>query len=87
MSGPLRVRNLVSRPITQTKTPRKYIISKGLFGERGGTRTHGLLIKSQMLYRLSYALAFAGATIGTTVRAVNYSLKSFISAATFIHRM
>jgi hypothetical protein len=27
-------------------------------GERGGTRTHDPLIKSQMLYRLSYALAF-----------------------------
>ena len=27
-----------------------------LFGERGGTRTHDPLIKSQMLYRLSYAL-------------------------------
>jgi hypothetical protein len=25
-------------------------------GERGGTRTHDPLIKSQMLYRLSYAL-------------------------------
>jgi hypothetical protein len=27
-----------------------------LFGERDGTRTHDLLIKSQLLYRLSYAL-------------------------------
>lgn len=27
-----------------------------LLGERDGTRTHDLLIKSQMLYRLSYAL-------------------------------
>jgi hypothetical protein len=27
-----------------------------LLGERGGTRTHDPLIKSQMLYRLSYAL-------------------------------
>ena len=26
-------------------------------GERGGTRTHDPLIKSQMLYRLSYALS------------------------------
>jgi hypothetical protein len=28
-----------------------------LFGERDGTRTHDLLIKSQLLYHLSYALA------------------------------
>jgi hypothetical protein len=28
-----------------------------LFGERGGNRTHDPLIKSQMLYLLSYALA------------------------------
>jgi hypothetical protein len=27
------------------------------FGERGGNRTHDPLIKSQMLYLLSYALA------------------------------
>ena len=27
-------------------------------GERDGTRTHDLLIKSQLLYRLSYALLF-----------------------------
>jgi hypothetical protein len=34
------------------------ICSNSLFflGERGGTRTHDPLIKSQMLYRLSYAL-------------------------------
>ena len=29
-----------------------------LNGERAGTRTQGPLIKSQMLYRLSYTLAF-----------------------------
>jgi hypothetical protein len=28
-----------------------------VFGERGGNRTHDPLIKSQMLYLLSYALA------------------------------
>ncbi len=28
-----------------------------LFGERDGARTHDLLIKSQLLYHLSYALA------------------------------
>ena len=27
------------------------------FGERDGARTHDLLIKSQLLYQLSYALA------------------------------
>ena len=31
-------------------------------GERGGTRTHDHLIKSQVLYHLSYALAGAGFT-------------------------
>ena len=31
----------------------KYLI---LLGERAGTRTQDLLIKSQLLYRLSYAL-------------------------------
>ena len=30
--------------------------SLNLFGERAGTRTQDLLIKSQLLYRLSYAL-------------------------------
>ena len=30
-------------------------------GERGGTRTHDPLIKSQMLYRLSYALLLGAA--------------------------
>ena len=29
-----------------------------IYGERGGNRTHDPLIKSQMLYLLSYALAF-----------------------------
>ncbi len=31
-------------------------IFAAFIGERGGTRTHDLLIKSQLLYRLSYAL-------------------------------
>jgi hypothetical protein len=31
-----------------------------LNGERAGTRTQDLLIKSQLLYRLSYALAEQG---------------------------
>jgi hypothetical protein len=34
------------------KTP----VFAGVFGERAGTRTRDLLIKSQLLYRLSYAL-------------------------------
>ena len=29
---------------------------KGIFGERGGTRTHDPMIKSHVLYHLSYAL-------------------------------
>ncbi len=33
-----------------------------LFGERAGTRTQDLLIKSQLLYRLSYALVSIGLT-------------------------
>jgi hypothetical protein len=33
-------------------------------GERGGTRTHDHLIKSQVLYHLSYALARAWFTGG-----------------------
>jgi hypothetical protein len=32
------------------------------FGERAGIRTLDLLIKSQLLYRLSYALPWAGKT-------------------------
>jgi hypothetical protein len=31
-------------------------LADGLIGERAGTRTQDLLIKSQLLYRLSYAL-------------------------------
>ena len=30
----------------------------GFFGDLGGTRTHGPLIKSQLLYQLSYATIF-----------------------------
>jgi hypothetical protein len=36
---------------------RKLNLTRGLIGERGGNRTHDPLIKSQMLYLLSYALA------------------------------
>src|SRR5215211_5945846 len=39
-------------------------------GERAGTRTQDLLIKSQMLYRLSYALG-GGGEIGGSRRGVN----------------
>jgi hypothetical protein len=39
--------------VTIPKKFKKYLI---LLGERDGTRTHDLLIKSQLLYRLSYAL-------------------------------
>ena len=41
-----------------------------VFGERAGTRTQDLLIKSQMLYRLSYALG-GGGEIGGRRRGVN----------------
>ena len=30
----------------------------GFFGDLGGTRTHGPLIKSQLLYQLSYEVIF-----------------------------
>ena len=40
--------------VMDTKKPPK--TDGFLNGERGGTRTLGPLIKSQMLYRLSYAL-------------------------------
>jgi hypothetical protein len=39
--------------ILEIKTGRKWLI---LFGERGGTRTLDPMIKSHVLYRLSYAL-------------------------------
>jgi hypothetical protein len=32
------------------------VVTKGFIGERGGTRTHDPMIKSHVLYRLSYAL-------------------------------
>ncbi len=35
-----------------------------IVGERAGTRTQDLLIKSQMLYRLSYALPWPKAEAG-----------------------
>ena len=36
--------------------PKQTIEVFSVIGERDGTRTHDLLIKSQLLYRLSYAL-------------------------------
>ncbi len=49
-----------------------------VFGERDGIRTHDLLIKSQLLYRLSYALPRArnaaleiARNIGRVLRSVN----------------
>ena len=44
-------------PFSSTFYQIKSINTLILFGERGGTRTRDLLIKSQLLYRLSYALA------------------------------
>src|ERR1041385_4309331 len=43
---------------------------QGFCGERAGTRTQDLLIKSQLLYRLSYALAKAGC-VGAAVTGIN----------------
>jgi hypothetical protein len=46
-------------------------------GEPGGIRTHDLLIKSQMLYRLSYGLGFDPRTETTrTIRRVNREVNS-----------
>jgi hypothetical protein len=39
-----------------------------LFGERGGARTHDPVIKSHVLYRLSYALAPPGLVGGALLR-------------------
>ncbi len=36
-------------------------VCDGAYGERDGTRTHDHLIKSQVLYQLSYALVTQGA--------------------------
>ena len=44
-------------PFSSTFYQTKSINILILFGERAGTRTRDLLIKSQLLYRLSYALA------------------------------
>jgi hypothetical protein len=49
------------------------------FGERGGARTHDPVIKSHVLYRLSYALALPGLVGGAPVW-VN-SAKQLIHAA------
>ena len=40
-----------------TVSVRSSLYVDDLIGERGGNRTHDPLIKSQMLYLLSYALA------------------------------
>ena len=53
-----RVAHARFRPHPQnSEATRKLKLINGLFGERGGNRTHDPLIKSQMLYLLSYALA------------------------------
>lgn len=56
----------------------------GKFGERDGIRTHDLLIKSQLLYRLSYALPWArnaaleiARNIGRVPRPVNRKKTGF----------
>ncbi len=49
-------------------------------GERAGTRTQDLLIKSQLLYRLSYALALGKSvlTVGTLTRSTDLALRPVI---------
>src|SRR5712692_9482872 len=46
-----------------------------LLGEPGGTRTHDPLIKSQVLYRLSYGLR--AACVGAGLRTVNSGTGGF----------
>ena len=53
------------RPLTQ-RIPKK----EGKIGEPVGIRTRDLLIKSQLLYRLSYGL-LRGANIATAAKPVN----------------
>ena len=45
----------IAPQVPQTRT-RRFFKALVLYGERAGTRTQDPLIKSQMLYRLSYAL-------------------------------
>ena len=44
--------------LAQVKTEGGWYEPPGFIGERDGIRTHDLLIKSQMLYQLSYALLY-----------------------------
>ena len=57
-----------------------------MIGERGGTRTHDPLIKSQMLYRLSYALGsraplYSLDPLGSIESAAACSLRAALSLA------
>ncbi len=59
------LRPLVTWPHTSARNSRRAKVQNlsqliDLFGERAGARTRDPLIKSQMLYRLSYALACRG---------------------------
>jgi hypothetical protein len=58
---PDRLSDCVHRRVHERFSPQRYSREKCekfliLLGERAGTRTRDLLIKSQLLYRLSYAL-------------------------------
>ena len=59
-------------PLFIGRNPRKRLF---LLGEPGGTRTHDPLIKSQVLYRLSYGLRVA--CVGAGLRPVNSGTGGF----------
>jgi hypothetical protein len=64
--------------VTQWRNPpgvAGLLLSKVLvfIGERDGTRTHDLLIKSQLLYQLSYALSPWAGHEPTAHRAFSYT--------------
>ena len=72
------------KPYDYIKSLNKKIPSKteGIaIGERAGTRTQGPLIKSQMLYRLSYTLAF---TNEANIHKTHVPVKSFFEKNFFI---
>src|SRR5690606_17744627 len=53
---PDSARYLAIPPFRMEKGAERHRLGQGTNGERTGTRTQDLLIKSQLLYRLSYAL-------------------------------
>lgn len=67
----LRPPGLVSQPGWVAQAKRGAVWS---YGEPAGIRTQGHLIKSQVLYRLSYGLVQSAGTIGCVVGQVNEKL-------------